>query len=45
MEGWELYELYVKYNQELNNCLCDTWDAMDQKDRNVWNAMAENLPE
>lgn len=45
MEGWELYELYVKYNKELNNTLVETWEEMAADDKIVWNKMANNLPD
>lgn len=43
MAGWELYEKYVELHVELNNTIVDKWEELDQTERDVWNALAEQL--
>ena len=42
MTGEELYQLWVDAN-EVENCSVDPWESMDERDRAVWQYMAERL--
>lgn len=44
MTGKDLYQLYVRFNEELINCSVDSWDELLDEDKNVWDAMAGEIP-
>lgn len=44
MDGQQLYELYVsKNNQVADVTVEETWEDLDDSERSVWNAMADEL--
>lgn len=43
--GQDLYALYTKKEEELNNCHCDGWEDLAEEEQDVWNAMAVSMRE
>lgn len=41
MTGEELYNVYVEKMDSVRNCICETWQELENGDRKVWDAVAE----
>jgi hypothetical protein len=41
MNGKQLYEAFVRIQLELNNCTIDTWDELEEADREAWRILSD----
>lgn len=43
MTGKELYDLYAQRTLELQNCMVDTWEDLEESHHEVWEALAVDV--